>query len=187
MKKKIFTIPNLLSLFRLLLIPLIVWLFSVKENTLLAIAVILLSGLTDIVDGYVARHFNMVSDIGKILDPIADKLTQAAVLICIALRFIPVRFLFALMAVKEILMGVFGLIVIRRTSIVSGAHWHGKFCTVTLYCVILVHMFFFSSLPQTVSAVLCAVCALVMLASLLLYLREDLHLLQQNFDESSKA
>lgn len=178
MKKKIFTIPNLLSLFRLLLIPLIIWLFCIKGNTLLAIAVMLLSGLTDIVDGYIARHFNMVSDVGKILDPIADKLTQAAVLICIALRFVPVRFLFALMAVKEMAMGIVGLVVIRRTSIVTGAHWHGKLCTVALYVVMLVHMFFFTTMTQTVSAVLCILCALVMLSSLLLYLREDMRMLR---------
>ena len=180
MKKKIFTIPNLLSLFRLLLIPLIVWLFCAKENTLLAIAVMLLSGLTDIVDGYIARRFNMISDLGKILDPIADKLTQAAVLICIALRFVPVRFLFAFMAVKEITMGIAGLVVIRRTSIVTGAHWHGKLCTVALYLVMLAHMLFFSTMTQAVSAILCVLCALIMLSSLLLYLREDMHMLRQN-------
>lgn len=74
-KDQILTIPNLLSIVRLCLIPLIIWLYCVKKDYTLAVIVILISGATDIVDGFIARHFNMVSDFGKILDPVADKLT----------------------------------------------------------------------------------------------------------------
>ena len=80
-KDQIFTIPNLLSIIRLILIPIIVWLYCEKQNYNAAVAVIVVSGATDITDGFIARHFNMVSDFGKILDPVADKLTQAAVII----------------------------------------------------------------------------------------------------------
>ena len=86
-ENKILTVPNLLSLFRLLLIPVIVWLYWFQKDYFPAGALLILSGLTDLADGYIARHFNAVSNVGKILDPIADKLTQAAMLFCLVTRF----------------------------------------------------------------------------------------------------
>ena len=76
---RIITVPNLLSFFRLCLIPVIIWSYCVKKNPLLAGEILLLSGLTDLADGYIARRFHRISNLGKILDPVADKLTQAAV------------------------------------------------------------------------------------------------------------
>ena len=83
-KDQILTIPNLLSIIRLLMIPLIIWLYCEAQQYGLAVIVILLSGLTDIVDGFIARKYHMVSDFGKILDPAADKLTQAALILCLS-------------------------------------------------------------------------------------------------------
>ena len=84
---RIITVPNLLSFFRLCLIPVIIWSYCVKKNPLLAGEILLLSGLTDLADGYIARRFHRISNLGKILDPVADKLTQAAMLICLFTRF----------------------------------------------------------------------------------------------------
>ena len=86
-KAKIVTIPNVLSFFRICLIPLMVWLYCVEQKFQLTGYVLVLSGVTDVVDGFIARKFNMISDLGKILDPIADKLTQAVMLICLVIRF----------------------------------------------------------------------------------------------------
>ena len=80
-KGQILTIPNLLSVIRIAMIPVIVWLYSFEKNYYGVISVIILSGATDIIDGWVARHFHKVSDFGKALDPLADKLTQAALLL----------------------------------------------------------------------------------------------------------
>ena len=80
---RIITVPNLLSFFRFCLIPVIIWSYCVKKNPLLAGEILLLSGLTDLADGYIARRFHRISNLGKILDPVADKLTQAAMLICL--------------------------------------------------------------------------------------------------------
>jgi len=74
-RDQILTIPNLLSLVRLLMIPMIIWLYCEKEDYVAAAVMIVLSGLTDIADGIIARKFHLVSDLGKILDPVADKLT----------------------------------------------------------------------------------------------------------------
>ncbi|MBP5256377.1 MAG: CDP-alcohol phosphatidyltransferase family protein, partial [Clostridia bacterium] len=93
---KIFTIPNLMSMFRLVLIPVILILY-IKEKYVAAGVTFLISGITDVIDGWVARRFNMVSDLGKALDPAADKLTQAAALLCISFRHnevIPLMVLF---------------------------------------------------------------------------------------------
>lgn len=85
--EKIFTIPNLLSLFRLCLIPVIIRLYCAQHNYLRTTLVLTISGITDIADGIIARKFHMISDFGKIFDPVADKLTQIAMLFCLVTRF----------------------------------------------------------------------------------------------------
>ena len=84
---RIFTIPNMLSFFRICLIPVIVWLYLVKKNYTWTVCILILSGVTDMVDGFIARRFNMISNLGKVLDPIADKLTQTVMLVCLFTRF----------------------------------------------------------------------------------------------------
>jgi len=165
---KIFTIPNLLSLLRILLIPVIVWLHMVRHNCVLAVGVLLLSGATDVVDGYVARRFHMTSDLGKVLDPAADKLTQVALLICLLLRFPWMLAPAVLMAVKEVFMAVTGFLVIRRKKVVLGADWHGKAATCLLYGMILLHMCWYD-IPPAVSALSAAACTLMIAVSFVLY------------------
>ena len=99
---KILTIPNLLSLLRLCLIPLFVWAYLIRQDPLLTVGLLILSGLTDIADGFIARHFQMISDLGKVLDPLADKLTQAAMLVCLTSRFPLMLIPFGMMVVKEL-------------------------------------------------------------------------------------
>ena len=93
----------------------------------------MLSGLTDLADGYIARRFHRISNLGKILDPVADKLTQAAMLICLFTRFPHVLLLIVIMAGKELYMVVSGCLVIQKTGKVHGADWHGKIVTFLLY------------------------------------------------------
>ena len=89
-KKEIFSIPNLMGYFRILLIPVFCYLYITAETEreyLYAALVVLLSSLTDLFDGKIARRFHMVTELGKALDPIADKLTHAALAICLATRY----------------------------------------------------------------------------------------------------
>lgn len=167
-KSKIVTIPNILSLFRICLIPLIVWLYCVEKRDLWAGGILLLSGATDIADGYIARRFSMVSDLGKALDPVADKLTQAAMLICLLTRFPLILCPLLLMAVKEVFMGAAGLLLIRKTGNVPAAVWHGKAATFLLYAMILVHLFW-SGIPAAVSAVFIGACTAMIGISFGLY------------------
>lgn len=178
---KIVTVPNLLSLFRILLIPVIVWLYCVKHAYPATVAVLCLSGLTDLVDGFVARRFNMVSNLGKALDPIADKLTQGVMLLCLITNFPIMLIPFILLALKEIIMGVSGLIVIRRTGAVHGADWHGKVTTCLIYVTMILHAVWYN-IPRPLSVGLVVCCVAMMLLSLILYTMRNFKLLRAGPD-----
>ncbi len=166
--KQIFTIPNMLSFFRLLLIPIFIWQYCVEHNYKMTAFLLILSGVTDIADGFIARHFNMISDFGKALDPIADKLTQFCMLGCLFTRFRQMLIPFVLIFIKELVTGILGLLVVKKTHEVKGADWHGKVTTVLLYIVIVLHVLWYN-IPQTVSITLVAVCVCMMLLSFFLY------------------
>lgn len=170
---KIFTIPNLLSLFRLALIPIIVWLYVGREEHIWATALIALSGLTDIVDGKIARKFNMVSDIGKVLDPFADKLTQFSMLFCLLSRFYWVWYLLTFFVVKELTQAIMAYTVLRKKESVDSAQWFGKASTATLYGVMII-LFVCPGISDTIAMVLCGLAGAMLLLALILYLRFDL-------------
>ena len=175
-KDKIITIPNLLSLFRLALIPVIVWLYIVMEDPFWTAAVLVLSGVTDIVDGIIARKCRMVSDFGKALDPVADKLTQIAMLLCLVTRFQWMLLPLCVMVVKELLAGILGLMVIRKTGKVKGARWHGKATTASLYSMMTIHLIWYR-IPCAVSGILIGACTALALLSAFLYSGENLRIL----------
>ena len=181
-QSKILTIPNLLSFFRLCLIPVFMWLYCVEKNYLWTGIILIISGLTDTVDGIIARKFNMISDLGKVLDPIADKVTQAAMLFCLLTRFPLMIAPLALMVVKEFFMGVTGLLVIQKTGKVFGADWHGKVNTWLLYAMMILHVFWYN-IPDVVSKVLIGICVVMMLISLMLYGRHNLKALRETGTE----
>lgn len=104
--------------------------------------VITISGASDIIDGKIARKFNMVSDVGKVLDPVADKLTQAALVICLIARYTWMWALLALFAVKECLMLLWGYLTLKSTDTINGAKWYGKLSTVVLYAVMMILILF---------------------------------------------
>lgn len=165
---KIITIPNILSLFRLCLIPVFVWLYCVKKDFNATCIVLILSGVTDIADGFIARTFHMISDLGKILDPVADKLTQAAMLLCLVTRFPLMLVPLLLMAVKELYMGISGAMIIKKTGVVFGANWHGKVATCLLYAMMILHVVW-PELPAALSSFSIILCVIMMALSLILY------------------
>lgn len=167
-QKKILTIPNILSFFRLCLIPVIMWLYIKKQDYLSTLIVLLLSGATDIVDGIIARKYNMISDFGKIFDPIADKLTQMAMLFCLVSRFNYMMIPLVILVVKELISGITSLISFKSANEVKGAVWHGKLTTVTLYSVIAIHLIWFNT-SRTVSLILVGISIGIMLMSFIMY------------------
>lgn len=165
---KVLTIPNMLSLFRLCLIPLFVWLYCERREYAWTGAVLILSGITDMADGFIARHFHMISDLGKVLDPIADKLTQGATLLCLITRFPMMALPLALLILKELFVGITGLLVVRKTGQVFGAKWHGKITTGLLYLLMILHVFWFD-IPLGVSNLMITVCLIMMAVSFVIY------------------
>lgn len=122
-ENRIITIPNFLSVCRIIMIPVFIWVYCCRKEYLLAFGVLCLSGVTDLVDGFIARTFHMVSNLGKALDPIADKLTQGAVLLCLGIRFPQMFFLAGLLAAKEITTGLMSLSAIHKTKEVKRYRW----------------------------------------------------------------
>lgn len=177
-KKRIITIPNTLSFFRLCLIPVIVWLYCFKKNYLMTTFILVLSGITDVVDGIIARRFDMVSDFGKAFDPIADKLTQIVTLFCLVTRYHHMIIPLVILTVKEVFAAVFNLITIKRTGEVMGAVWHGKLNTVLLYGMILIHLIWID-IPVLVSDILIGICTAMMLFSAVLYNLRSIRVLRK--------
>lgn len=184
-KNKVITIPNVLSFFRLCLIPLIVWQYVFRHHYFTALYLLALSGLTDIADGIIARKFNMVSDFGKAFDPIADKLTQIAMLFCLVTRFPNMWLPLILLVVKEIFAGVTGLMMVRK-GVVIGADWHGKVTTVLLYVTMLLHMAWVD-IPATQSNILIGACTAMIILSGILYAIRNLKFLLSGVNEHEKG
>lgn len=134
--KELLTVPNILSCIRILLIPLFIYLYLTASDTkgyYLAAFIIALSGLTDLLDGFIARKFNQITELGKLLDPIADKLTQTAIVICLMFRYPYVWILVVLFVLKELFMGINGLILLKRGKKLDGSKWFGKVSTTVFY------------------------------------------------------
>lgn len=167
MLREAFSIPNLLSYFRLLLIPLFIMLY-LREDFTAALITLAASGLSDVLDGRIARKFNMVTDLGKVLDPVADKLTQCAMMFCVAMRYPAMWWLLGIHVVKELIMIVMGCYVLKKTDTVNSAIWVGKLCTGVIYAVMMLHVID-PYLPQAASVAMTVVCAGLILLSLVVY------------------
>lgn len=138
--QKRFTIPNILSVIRVLMIPVIAVLYfseGLANHYWYAAGVIVLSGLTDIADGFIARHFDMCSELGKILDPLADKLTQATVIVCLCINHRNLIFLAVILFAKELIMLCGALVLKKKEGVKTpAAKWWGKMSTAIIYVTI---------------------------------------------------
>lgn len=164
-KKEMFTIPNLLSVFRLVLIPVYVVIYLNAQEPadyFLAAAILAVSCLTDLIDGKIARHFNMISTVGKILDPVADKATQFTLIICLALKYPILWYLVALFVVKESFQLIAGGIRLRKGRMLKGALLSGKICTTVLF-LSLITMVLLPELENSVVIGIAIVDTIVML------------------------
>ena len=166
-REQVLTIPNAMSAFRILLIPFIIWTYAVDRHYL-SVALVALSALSDMLDGFVARKLNMISDFGKFIDPVADKLTQAALLICLMTEHPHIYILFIILAVKELGMLFLGAVVFKRHDSVNSAKWYGKLCTVVFEGTMILLMLCPDMQESTVH-IFMLVCAAVMVFSFLMY------------------
>ena len=168
-KKEIFTIPNLLSLFRILLIPVYAAIYRNAHHPsdyLLAGMILTTSCLTDMADGKIARHFNTITTTGKILDPLADKLTQLSVMICLSMRYPVLYRVLALFLIKEIFQLFASVMNLCRGKMLEGALMAGKVCTTVLFISLILLVFFPLADPAVVNAIVLVDCGFLILAFL---------------------
>lgn len=168
----LFNIPNMLTVLRIVLLPFIAWAY-LNDKMTIAIILLLISGISDVLDGFIARKFNMTTALGKVLDPISDKLTQGIILACLAVRFRYLLALFFLLFIKEMIMGITGFYVVRKTEIVYSSRWHGKATTVLIYSTIMLH-FLFPNIPKFIADILVISSICMMFISMRLYLKDNI-------------
>ena len=166
-KKDIWTIPNILSYFRILMIPVMILCYLYVVIPWAVVGVIVVSGLTDMADGYIARRYNMISEFGKFIDPVADKLTQVSMAACLIVRYPLMWLLFLLMVLRESCLFIWGYLALRKNSYMSGAKWYGKVSTALVYGV----MFFLFLLPemQTGANIMIIACSVAVTVAMVLY------------------
>ena len=172
-KKDLFTIPKIICYVRILLIPLFCWMYITAQTPgeyRMATLVVLFSSFTDLFDGMIARKFNQVTQLGKILDPVADKLTHIAMAVCLLTRYPLMWALLALMAVKEGYMAFMGIKYLKQDKMMNGAMWYGKVCTASLFAGMVI-LFFFSSMPVLWANIIIGCLMVIMLAALILYIQ----------------
>lgn len=173
---KIITIPNVLSFFRILLIPAILITYFTVENKWICAIFLIISAITDVLDGFIARKFNMISHVGRILDPVADKLTQISVMICLCFEYPLILMPVILLVVKEISSGIIALIMLRKTKNTINSDWHGKVATVTIYLTMFMHIIW-RDIPYAVSVASIILCIVLILLSFVLYVIKYLKLI----------
>ena len=180
--KDYFNIPNILGYIRILLLPVFLVLYRKADTTqdyIIAFAVLAVSMLTDLFDGKIARKYNMVTDFGKALDPVADKLTQLVLIIVLLGKFRWMWILLAVSAVKELYMGIMGTYIIRTRGIYVQAEMQGKAYTmaadICIFLLLLVPRF-----PETAANVIIIVLSVWAAVTAVLYLRTHLKVLKEH-------
>lgn len=171
-KEDLINIPNVLCYIRILLVPFFVYLF-LKEYYWQSALVIVAATATDVVDGWIARHFNMITDWGKFIDPLADKLMQFAMLIMAIFKTPWVWILVGLFFVKELIMLIVGLYIYHLGDNLNGAMWCGKLCTVVLDgSLLLIIGLPMNMLINELIITLIAICSGFLIMSFCIYMNE---------------
>lgn len=179
--KEYFSIPNLMGYFRILLLPIFLILYTHADTGreyAAAFAVLTISFLTDFFDGRIARRFDMITEFGKALDPMADKLTQGTLILAVALRYSLMYVLVAMFLLKEGYMLLMGLYLKKKKHVWNGAQWYGKICTGVLD-VGLFALLLFWNIPQWAANLIMAVMAVFMVFSQIKYMQFHVRLIRE--------
>ncbi len=169
-------LPNIITVIRLILIPLFVLTFysDIENRKTVYSLIFALSGLSDVLDGYIARKFNCESKFGKLMDPFADKMMQICVAGCVAsvekqLIWVPI-----FLAVKELFMicGAAGLL--KQKNIVVQSNWAGKLATVIYFIAFMALLIFDNVIKPEITQLLCGAFAVFSVMALLIYIRKYL-------------
>lgn len=166
--RDLFSIPNCLCYLRILIIPIFVTSYIKFENYPLAFGLLAFMEFTDFLDGLIARKFNMITDWGKIIDPVADKLLQFSLLIVLMYRYKFALVVCVLFVIKEVVLAVLGIICVGVTKRIEGAKIWGKISTLVFYvsCLILV---IFPNIPNKFANILLLITLVFLIYSFVVY------------------
>ena len=159
---------------------------DVENKRAVLTLILVVSAISDLLDGKIARRFNMVSELGKILDPVADKITQGVLLICLLSKYDLLKWMFVFFLLKESYMAIAGIKVLERTNRNDGAMWYGKVNTTVFYIVMLL-LIFLPDMPTAAANTLIIVCIGFMALSLVLYVRRYQSLIKKSKEEQEKS
>ncbi len=171
------SVPNLITMLRIVLTPLFVR-FYLEGQQGAAMALLCAAALSDMLDGYIARRFDMITALGKVLDPVADKLLQLAMLLCLADRGGIVWLLLLLHILRELSLFALGALAYSRCGVLMGARWYGKLCTALMYTVMGAALLW-REMPAQLLEPAVALCALMVLGCFFGYAGEYLRILRE--------
>ena len=134
MKKE--NIPNILTIIRFILIPFI-YISVINKHFFTALIIFTISAITDILDGFIARKFNYITDLGKLMDPLADKLTQISLLLALSFLKISPWWIFAIVFIKELVLVISASVLYSKKDVVVYSKWYGKLATTLFYLAIV--------------------------------------------------
>ena len=197
------TVPNLLSVIRIALIPVFAVLF-LGDNQIAALIVLAVSGLTDLFDGKIARRFNQVSALGKILDPVADKLTQITIAIILFILFRGADsalinafgWVFLVFLIKEAVMVIGGLVMLLMNIRPGAAEMPGKVATAAFYAIMILIIGFgpevgafsrYWTLPEALTGILVVISAILTLVAFASYMPETYRQFKEHFTEKKSG
>lgn len=164
--------PNMLSIFRLCLVPVfvVVYFSGVPNAHAWAACVYILAIITDFLDGFLARRFNLITNLGKVLDPLGDKMFTLAVLACITIDKVIPAWVIGIFFAKEILMAAGGMVIHRRAKVeIPPSNYFGKTATV-MFFVVGVALLVFEKIPYHAAVCLICLCLLASVAALVSYI-----------------
>lgn len=137
MKKE--NIPNILTIIRFILVP-VIYTAVINKRFLTALIIFTISAITDILDGFIARKFNYITDIGKLMDPLADKLTQISLLLALSFLKILPWWIFAIVFLKELVLVISASVLYSKKDVVVYSKWYGKLATTLFYLAIVISL-----------------------------------------------
>ena len=169
---KLKNVPNTLSIIRILLVPVFVYLF-LSDKITAAVVIFILSGFTDVLDGYIARKFDCSTNLGKLLDPLADKLMQFSAFICLCISELIPYWMPVVYFVKEVSTAIGALFVFRKGKRVVKSHIFGKLATVFVFAFVSVVAIFGDRISRGVITALCVAMCLYFVFSNLMYVKTE--------------
>ena len=167
-------LPNILCYVRIIMVPWFLYVYFTAVEPVdyyAATVIVLLSGLTDMLDGQIARRCNMITDLGKIIDPVADKLMQLAMLVALTWNIRYMFFFFFYLVIKEAVSAFTGFLILKkRHRRLDGAKWYGKVSTAVLYIVMLA-LIAFPHMNSLLQFLLIMICVAALTLSFVMYMR----------------